>query len=405
MAPTPAPARETPTARTTPELTFADIVGDPQFLRRSWGKSFAHLPGTRGRFHHLLSWPDVNDMLQKHRLEPPRLRLARGGSFAPKTDFLRYEGNRVPFVVPEKLAQQLRDGYTLIIDAVDDMVDGVMRLAEDFERVLHEGVQVNMYAGWREQQGFNRHCDTHDVIVLQLYGKKYWRVYEGGRAHPLKDDIAPNKDVPQQVIWEGILEDGDVLYIPRGVWHEASGVGEVTLHLTFGIHQRTGVNLLHWLADELRASADFRAPLLRFASEQERHAQFAELRRRIVERLDDDLLARYFASQNARARSRGWASLPWSVAGEAPPMETRVALAAPRALNIVRGDSSIEFDANGRAWKFSATAEPLLRTLESGPATVAQLCDAAAGALEPSRVQQFVTELAQQGLVKIEPGA
>lgn len=399
-------AAETPTEPTTRRTSFADLVGGPHFLTEYWGKRFGHFRGTPGRFHELLSWPDVNGMLQKHRLEPPRLRLARGGSFAPKGDFLRYEGNRVPFVVPEKLSQKLRDGYTLIIDAVDDMVDGVMQVAEELERVLHEGVQVNMYAGWREQQGFNRHCDTHDVIVLQVYGKKYWRLYEGGRPHPLKDDIAPNADVPEKVVWEGLLEDGDVLYVPRGWWHEASGVGEVTLHLTFGIHQRTGVNLVHWVADQLRGSTEFRAPLLRFGSQEERDAQLAELRRQIVETLDDDLLARYFADHDSRARSRGWASLPWTVASETlPPMETRVALAAPRELHIVRSDGSISFDANGRAWQLASTTEPLLRTLERGPATVAELCDAAAGSIAPSEVQQFVTELAQQGLVRIEPGA
>jgi ribosomal protein L16 Arg81 hydroxylase len=395
----------TPTAPTTPDLTFAGLTGE-DFLTRVWGRTFAVLPGSRGRFHSLLSWVEVNGMLQKHRLEPPRLRLARGGSFANKSAFLRYEGNRIPFVVPEKLSEHLRDGYTLIIDAVDDMADGVMRLAEDFERVLHEGVQVNLYAGWREQQGFNRHCDTHDVVVLQVYGKKYWRVYEGGRPHPLKDDSAPNADVPQKVVWEGLLEDGDALYIPRGWWHEASGVGEVTLHLTFGIHQRTGVNLLHWMADQLRDSVDFRAPLRRFASPEEQQAQLAELRRQVVETFDGDLLARYYAHQNARARSRGWANLPWSVEHEtAPPMETRIALAAPRELNFVRNDASVSFDANGRAWTFAATTEPLLRTLARGPATVAELCSASEGALDGAAVQQFVTELARQGLIKIEPGA
>ncbi|HEX8407857.1 MAG TPA: cupin domain-containing protein [Thermoanaerobaculia bacterium] len=399
-------AAETPTAPTTPDLSFAGTVGVPDFLTRFWGKGFAHLPGTPGRFHGLLSWSEVNGMLQKHRLEPPRLRLVRGGSFAPKNAYLRYEGNRVPFVVPEKLSEQLRDGYTLIIDAVDDMVDGVMRLAEDFERVLHESVQVNMYAGWREQQGFNRHCDTHDVVVLQVYGKKYWRVYEGGRPHPLKDDIAPNADAPDKVVWEGLLEDGDVLYIPRGWWHEASGVGEVTLHLTFGIHQRTGVDLVKWVAEQLRASTEFRAPLLRFASAEEQQAQLAELKRQLLDALDGDLLARYYAHQNARARSRGWASLPWTVASETPPpMATRVALAAPRELNIVRGDESITFDANGRAWRFASNAEPLLRTLARGPATVGELCDVAAGAIDPPAVQELVTELARQGLVKIEPDA
>jgi ribosomal protein L16 Arg81 hydroxylase len=390
-------------------VTFAETLGAvplDDFLTRVWGQTFAHLPGTRGRFHDLLSWSEVNGMLQKHRLEPPRLRLVRKGDFASKETFLRYEGGRIPFVVPEKLSQRLRDGYTLVIDAVDDMADGVMRAAEDFERVLHEAVQVNLYAGWREQQGFNRHCDTHDVVVLQVYGKKYWRVYEGGRPHPLKDDVAQNKVAPDKVVWEGMLEDGDALYIPRGWWHEASAVGELTLHLTFGIHQRTGVSLVHWLADQLRASLDFRAPLRRFASSEEQEQQLAELRKQLLAAVDDDLLARYFAHQNARARSRGWANLPWSV-DHAPPMNAKITLAAPRALNLVRDDASIRFDANGRAWQFAAAAEPLLHTLERGPATVAELCNAAAGALDGATVQQFVVELARHGLVHVsgEPGA
>jgi hypothetical protein len=340
-------------------------------------------------------------MLQKHRLEPPRLRLVRNGSFAPKTSYLRYE-SKVPFVIPEGLSQQLRDGYTLIIDAVDDMADGVMRIAEDFERTLCESVQVNMYAGWREQQGFHRHCDTHDVIVLQVYGKKYWRVYEGGRVHPLKDDIATNDVAPEKIVWEGTLEDGDVLYIPRGWWHEASGVGEVTLHLTFGIHQRTGVNLLHWMADQLRASTELRAPLRRFASADDQARQLAELRRQFLAAFDHDVLGRYFSHQNARARSRGWASLPWTVAeAPPPPMTARFALAVPRALHLVRDDGSVHFDANGRAWRFDAATEPLLRTLARGPATMAELCQAASGSLDDAAVQQFVIELARNGLVNI----
>ena len=384
--------------------TFAETltpVPVDHFLGQIWGQTFAHLPGPRGRFQELLPWSAVNEMLQRHRLEPPRLRLVRKGEFAPKNSYLRYEGKNVPFVIPEGLSQQLRDGYTLIIDAVDDMADGVMRLAEDFERVLREAVQVNLYAGWREQQGFHRHCDTHDVIVLQVYGKKYWRVYEGGRPHPLKDDIEPNTNKPEKVVWEGTLEDGDVLYIPRGWWHEASGVGDVTLHLTFGIHQRTGVNLMHWMADQLRASTDFRAPLRRFASREEQEQQLAELRRQVLEVFDGDLLDRYYAHQSSRARSRGWASLPWTVADAAPPMTSQIALAVPRGWNLVRDDGAVHFDANGRAWRFDAATEPLLRTLERGPATVAELCAASQGALDNDAVQQFVIELARNGLVNI----
>ena len=380
-----------PATRAFPMHSFASTIRPlsvDNFLGNHWGRTFAHIPGERGRFQGLLSWSEVNGMLQKHRLEPPRLRLARNGAFAAKSSYLRYEGERVPHVVPEGLSRQLRDGYTLIIDAVDDMVDGVMALAEDFERTLHEGVQVNLYAGWREQQGFNRHCDTHDVVVLQVFGKKYWRVYEGGRPHPLKNDSAPNAEVPAKVVWEGLLEQGDVLYLPRGWWHEASGVGELTLHLTFGIHPRTGLDLVRWMADELRDSAEFRAPLLRFGTAEEKAAQYGELRRQLVEKLDDGLLDRYFAHQDARARSRGWASLPWTATpAAAPPAEARISLAAPRALQLVRDDGSIGFEANGRSWRFAAAAEPLLRTLAEGPSTLAQLRDVASGALDADAVQ------------------
>lgn len=385
--------------------SFAATLGGiavEDFLRDFWGKRFTRMPGTRGRFHDLLSWSEVNGLLQKHRLEPPRLRLVRSGEFAPKSAFLRYEGGRVPFVVPEKLSQKLRDGYTLIVDAVDDMADGVMRLAEDFERALHESVQVNMYAGWRELQGFHRHCDTHDVVILQVFGKKYWRVYEGGRPHPLKNDIAPNDAKPDRILWEGVLEDGDALYIPRGVWHEASGVGEVTLHLTFGIHQRTGVTLMHWLADQLRASVDFRAPLLRFAAADERQQQLNELRRQVIASLDDTVLERYFAQHDATARSRGWASLPWSAQTDAAPPGARVRLAAPRAFDLVRDESTVRFEANGRSWQFDAAAEPLLRTLARGPATVDELCTATSGVIDHGTVQKFVVELAHHGLVAVD---
>jgi hypothetical protein len=86
-------------------------------------------------------------------------------------------------------------------------------------------------------------------------------------------------------------------------------------------------------------------------------------------------------------------------------MSAKVALAAPRALHIVRDDGSIHFDANGRAWKLAAAAEPLLHALEAGPVTVAELCSATT--LDGATVLQFVAELARQGLVNLagEPEA
>src|SRR5690349_16919694 len=46
-------------------LTFAETLGPvavDDFLGRIWGRTFAFLPGPRGRFQQLLPWSTVNEM-------------------------------------------------------------------------------------------------------------------------------------------------------------------------------------------------------------------------------------------------------------------------------------------------------------------------------------------------------
>ncbi len=66
-----------------------------------------------------------------------------------------------------------------------------------------------------------------------------------------------------------------MIHIPRGYWHQATrttqGAG-YSLHATFGIEQRTGVDWLTWLADRSREHEVFRHDLIRY-SPQEQHAQ------------------------------------------------------------------------------------------------------------------------------------
>jgi lysine-specific demethylase/histidyl-hydroxylase NO66 len=72
-------------------------------------------------------------------------------------------------------------------------------------------------------QGFAPHYDDIEAFVLQLEGKKRWRVYK-----PLKkQDVLPRfssnnfsqADVKDPVI-DVTLEAGDLLYFPRGWIHQ-----------------------------------------------------------------------------------------------------------------------------------------------------------------------------------------
>ena len=73
-------------------------------------------------------------------------------------------------------------------------------------------------------QGFAPHYDDIEAFVLQLEGKKRWRVYK-----PLtKEDTLPRfsstnykqSDLTDPPIIDVILEAGDFLYFPRGFIHQ-----------------------------------------------------------------------------------------------------------------------------------------------------------------------------------------
>ncbi len=212
----------------------------------------------------------------------------RDGKAVPPESYTTYRSSRrLPFVRISRLrspdlTRHLREGATLIIDSVEELHEPLTTLSESLEESFRARIQVNMYAGWRTSHGFDVHWDDHDVLILQVSGRKHWKVYPMTRVHPLSRDVEPAGKAPTTPLWEGMLEDGDLLYIPRGWWHVAVPLDEPTLHLTVGIHNPTGVDFLSWFAGRLRASAAVRQDLPRFASAEERAAWTERVRERVA---------------------------------------------------------------------------------------------------------------------------
>jgi hypothetical protein len=356
-----------------------------------------------------MPWSRLSDVLAQHRLDNPRLRLTRAGKSVPTSEYLRHTTSArrkgsIPHLRPTELTNLLRDGATLVLDAVDELHAPLISLAETLELIFHEHIQINLYAGWRTSRGFDLHWDDHDVFVLQVAGRKRWRVYGETRPAPIADDIEPAVKPTTDPLWEDTLEDGDLLYIPRGWWHVAFPLDEPTLHLTVGVHKRTGLDLLRWLSDKMRASETFRRDLPRDASVEAQAAHVEQLRREIVERFDSDTLINFFREQDANAEPRPRLSLPLAAASgfSSPSADTVVRLTAPRPISFdVRGDE-VSFTCHKKLWRFDARALAVLRPLAARRACrVAELCAAAGGELEERVVRALVGELILHGLVAI----
>ena len=378
------------------------------FTATYFGKQFLYAPGESGRFAALVPWADLNAILRRHRLGPPRLRLVREGAAIPSSSYIRYRtpgrgGPSIPRVKPVELAAELRNGATLVIDSIDELQDPVAELAEDIDRTLRCRIQVNMYAGWRQSPGFDLHWDDHDVLVLQVSGRKHWRVYGMTREHPLRGDrhVLKPEGAP---VWDGVLESGDTMYIPRGWWHVAVPMDEPTLHLTIGLHTQTGVDLLEWFVGRMKENVWARRDVPRFASAEERRAYALQIRDEAIRHWSASIVDEYLAAMDANAGPRATFALPWSAACALPDDSSAwcVKWLPTRPLDLTARDGIIRFLFDGREWTFTSQAGALLDRMQS---TVVCRCDELYNlGIDPKRVRAFVRELLEGGLVTVSGG-
>lgn len=154
---------------------------------------------------------------------------------------LRTEG-----VVDETWARrQLEQGATIRLRQPQDRIPGVAALCRALEGEFGATVGANAYLTARDgAQGFAAHWDDVDVFILQLEGRKRWRVgapaselYRLPRASSADfDEEAIHKLCPH--LTEIVLAPGDVLYLPRGFVHCATTEGsQNSLHLTLSTHR------------------------------------------------------------------------------------------------------------------------------------------------------------------------
>jgi len=114
----------------------------------------------------------------------------------------------------------------------------VWRLCATLQDHFQSMVGANVYLTPPGTQGFAPHWDDVEVFMLQLEGKKHWRLYEPDNKLPRfsspnfkQEDLGP-------CILETDLEAGDLLYLPRGTIHQGNCLeGHHSLHITISAYQ------------------------------------------------------------------------------------------------------------------------------------------------------------------------
>lgn len=120
----------------------------------------------------------------------------------------------VPFAV------QLREwaaGRTIVANHIYEYSRELQEVCRASIHRLSKLLHFNSYWTPPASRGSGRHCDEHDVAVLQCYGEKIWRIWNG------------------EEILDFTVRSGDLLLIRAGVYHAPFARDRSSLHITLGI--------------------------------------------------------------------------------------------------------------------------------------------------------------------------
>jgi ribosomal protein L16 Arg81 hydroxylase len=386
-----------------PSLTLDDAlrpIPTAEFLKDYVGKKFLYLPGEPGKFKSLFDWRVLNQVLQTQRFTAPRLRLVHEGHSVPATQYTRDTALR-----PAAMTELLRSGATLVLDSVEELNPPLTEFAQRVEKAIEARVQVNLYCGWRVYPGFDVHWDGHDVVVLQIAGRKQWKVYGETEPFPLKNSVEAGKKPPKtDPIWEGVLTDGDLLYLPRGWWHVAIPCDEPTLHLTMGMNHHVGMDLVRWVTERLEADVRMRTNVPMVADDATKAAYQASIQSAIRDAFNGpDLLQQFIDSRNHLAPPRPTFGFPWSGRPEVLPDSDSyiITLLLPRKLEMRPRDGvAIDIPFNGSLFTFAAAAEPLFLFLRDHlPATIGEFYEKFKAEFGEETLRDFLIQLTKYGVI------
>ena len=257
-------------------FTFDDLVRPltaREFLDTRCGERPVLFRGRSARFASLCTWDDLNALLSSPVCRT-RMQLWRDGkqisdklcTTPPFGPGWRNEPANTDQLDDGRLNVLLRDGASVVLRGIQAFHPRSRPVADALESALGSYANINLYASWMPTRGFAAHWDDHDVFILQVAGRKRWQLYGETRRFPLIRDAEPNPR-PGEAVWSEVIDAGDVLYIPRGWWHDArvagndgaAGVG--SLHFTCSVRPLTGLDFLSWLSGRLARHEAFRRDL------------------------------------------------------------------------------------------------------------------------------------------------
>jgi lysine-specific demethylase/histidyl-hydroxylase NO66 len=239
---------------------------------------------------------------------------------------------------PAKVKALLGVGASLIANHIHRVCPEVAAIAHVLEREFAARVAANAYCSFKGVQAFQTHFDLHDVFALQVEGEKTWHVYES-RADAPVTPLPPGDEVEKwltasrgRLLFEADMKPGDILYLPRGQYHDALTGAQASLHVSFGVTPATGLGLFKLLEGAATVESAFR----QYLPDARNEAALRERLAGLAERIKTIMTSPAFATDVLNhQRSLAGAKAEYELPAQSPATWYQIA----RRAQVVRRDS------------------------------------------------------------------
>jgi hypothetical protein len=317
--------------------------------------------------------------------------------------------NNMGWIQPGGLALALDERWTAIVNGADQFIPELREVGMALAQVFAAPINTNIYISYGPSKGFGAHWDNHDTIIVPIRGQKRWSLFEPALLSPELPWNAP--EVSDKPLWDGVIEPGTALIIPRGWGHVVEGSDDLSIHCTIGVNrievhellERVGFEAGYWPTLRADVPYDVRAEVTSYDGSvfDDPHS----LGRTLAEVATSEMAERAIATHRARQvrlLSRPFGDAFRAVAkGDWSGLAVR--LTAPAGVMLAAEDqpeSNVVFAFGDRAVRVAAPAlEAFLAVVDCQPWAVEDLPPVGA---EEDRRAEFARMLVSTGMATVD---
>ena len=140
----------------------------------------------------------------------------------------------------DKVQRLVSKGASIILNDIEKYNKNLLKISDELQRLTQGRCQGNLYFSMASHKAFGPHFDLHDVFAFHFEGEKVWNIYENIENSPINHPvfkISPEERIKRagKLIDQVTLKPGDLLYIPRGQYHDALASKNGAIHVAFGL--------------------------------------------------------------------------------------------------------------------------------------------------------------------------